>query len=153
MPQQRPAPGSEIALQGAVNFRELGGYPAADGRTVRYGLLYRGGNMDALRTPADRTALQSWHLCEVLDLRSAGEAAQHPDPPLPGAQYRRICAMRMADGSEMDFSAAGITRLAAEKAAYEKALGRPVHDYEWFAALYRQMPFGHPAYHTLFTLL
>lgn len=153
MPQQHPAPGSEIALQGAVNFRELGGYPAADGRTVRYGLLYRGGNLDALRTPADRAALQSWRLCAVLDLRSAGEAAQHPDPPLPGAQYRRVCAMRMADGSEMDFSAAGITRLAAEKAAYEKALGRPVHDYEWFAALYRQMPFGNPAYHTLFTLL
>ena len=61
MPQQHPAPGSEIALQGAVNFRELGGYPAADGRTVRYGLLYRGGNMDALRTPADRAALHLYY--------------------------------------------------------------------------------------------
>ena len=36
-------PGEEYNLEGAVNFRELGGYPAADGRTVRWGQLYRSG--------------------------------------------------------------------------------------------------------------
>lgn len=150
---QRPAPGAEIALEGAVNFRELGGYPAADGRNVKYGLLYRGGNLDALQNPADQQTLQSWHLRSILDLRSAGEYAQHPDPAVPGAEYRRVCAMRMADGTEMDFSSTGIERLAEEKAAFEKAAGHPVHDYDWFSVLYRQMPFGNPAYHELFTLM
>lgn len=150
---RRPVPGAEIALEGAVNFRELGGYPAADGRTVKYGLLYRGGNLDALQSPTDRKTLQSWHLRSILDLRSAGEYDKHPDPAVPGAAYRRVCAMRMADGTEMDFSSTGIERLAAEKAAFEKAAGHPVHDYDWFSVLYRQMPFGNPAYHELFALL
>src|SRR5699024_6106036 len=54
MQNHNSVPGAEIALEGAVNFRELGGYPAGDGRRVRYGLLYRGGNLDALQSPADR---------------------------------------------------------------------------------------------------
>lgn len=147
------APGAQIPLEGAVNFRELGGYPAADGRRVRYGLLYRGGNLDALQSPADQRTLQSWQLRTILDLRSAGEAEKHPDPAVPGAAYRRICAMRMRDGTEMDFSSTGIARLAAEKAAFEREAGHPVHDFYWFSALYRQMPFGNPAYQALFTLL
>ena len=32
-------------------------------------------------------------------------------------------------------------------------VGRPVHDFEWFSALYREMPFRNPAYHALFALL
>ncbi len=153
MQTERMAPGAEIALEGAVNFRELGGYPAADGRRVKYGLLYRGGNLDTLQSPADRATVQGWHLRTILDLRSAGEWAKHPDPDLPGVQYHRVCAMRMRDGSEMDFSSSGIERLAAEKAAYERETGHPVHDFYWFSALYREMPFGNPAYHTLFELL
>ena len=37
-PQSRPR---RITLERAFNFRDLGGYAAADGRTVRWGLLYR----------------------------------------------------------------------------------------------------------------
>lgn len=153
MQTQRSVPGAEIPLEGTVNFRELGGYRAADGRRVRYGLLYRGGNLDALQSMADRQVLRSWGLHAILDLRSEGECAKHPDPVVPGADYHRMCAMRMADGTEMDFSSTGIERLAQEKAAFEKAAGHPVHDYEWFSSLYRQMPFGNPAYRLLFRLL
>ena len=32
------SPGAEIKFEGANNFRELGGYRAADGRQVKYGL-------------------------------------------------------------------------------------------------------------------
>lgn len=81
---------------------------------------------------------------EILDLRSAGEAARQPDAAVSGAHYQRICGMRYADGSEMDFSPAGIQRIAAEKAAYEAKVGHPVHDFYWFTDLYKQMPFGNP---------
>ena len=97
--------------------------------------------------------LESLHLREILDLRSAGEAARQPDAAVSGAHYQRICGMRYADGSEMDFSPAGIQRIAAEKAAYEAKAGHPVHDFYWFTDLYKQMPFGNPAYHELFRLL
>ena len=101
-------PGAEIPFEGTCNFRELGGYRAADGRHVRRGLLFRGCSLDALDSPADRTKLESLHLREILDLRSAGEAARQPDIAVPGAHYQRICGMRYADGTEMDFSPAGI---------------------------------------------
>ena len=103
-------PGAEIVFEGTCNFRELGGYRAADGRHVRRGLLYRGCSLDTLQSPADRTKLESLHLREILDLRSAGEAARQPDVAVSGAHYQRICGMRYADGSEMDFSPAGIQR-------------------------------------------
>ena len=146
-------PGAEIPFEGATNFRELGGYRAADGRHVRYGLLYRGGNLDTLTSAQDRALLQRLGLREILDLRSEGESAAHPDPAIPGARYERVCGMRNADGSEMDFSGRGIERLQQEKEAYERSVGHAVHDFYWFSALYAQMPFGNPAYHALFRLL
>ena len=147
------SPGAEIKFEGANNFRELGGYRAADGRQVKYGLLYRGGNLDLLKSEADHARLASLGLREILDLRSAGESAAHPDPAVPGAHYQRVCGMRNADGTEMDFSGQGIERLRQEKEAFERSVGRPVHDFEWFSALYREMPFRNPAYHALFALL
>lgn len=51
------SPGAEIKFEGANNFRELGGYRAADGRQVKYGLLYRGGNLDLLKSEADHARL------------------------------------------------------------------------------------------------
>ena len=92
------SPGAEIKFEGANNFRELGGYRAADGRQVKYGLLYRGGNLDLLKSEADHARLASLGLREILDLRSAGESAAHPDPAVPGAHYQRVCGMRNADG-------------------------------------------------------
>lgn len=82
-----------------------------------------------------------------------GRALRTPDPAVPGAHYQRVCGMRNADGTEMDFSGQGIERLRQEKEAFERSVGRPVHDFEWFSALYREMPFRNPAYHALFALL
>ena len=112
------SPGAEIKFEGANNFRELGGYRAADGRQVKYGLLYRGGNLDLLKSEADHARLASLGLREILDLRSAGESAAHPDPAVPGAHYQRVCGMRNADGTEMDFSGQGIERLRQGKEAF-----------------------------------
>jgi protein-tyrosine phosphatase len=62
-----------IALEGCFNFRDLGGYPTADGRTVRWRRLFRSDGLHHL-TPADVR-----HLCDdlrlryVIDLRSTSE--------------------------------------------------------------------------------
>jgi protein-tyrosine phosphatase len=37
-----------LPLDASFNFRDLGGYPAADGKYVKWGLLYRSGRLDAL---------------------------------------------------------------------------------------------------------
>ncbi|MDE8409516.1 tyrosine-protein phosphatase, partial [Klebsiella pneumoniae] len=37
-----------LPLQGGRNFRDLGGYRTADGRHVKWGLLFRSGSMHGL---------------------------------------------------------------------------------------------------------
>ncbi|MFD4317510.1 tyrosine-protein phosphatase [Streptomyces sp. NPDC058548] len=58
----------QIPLQGAVNVRDLGGYPTYDGSRVRYGLAYRGDHLAKL-TDADVTTLAGLGLGTVVDLR------------------------------------------------------------------------------------
>ncbi|MEU9111471.1 tyrosine-protein phosphatase [Streptomyces sp. NPDC048483] len=61
-----------VALQGAVNVRDLGGYRTADGRTVRHGRIFRAGSLARL-TPADVTKLAGLGLHTVVDLRVPAE--------------------------------------------------------------------------------
>jgi protein-tyrosine phosphatase len=66
-----------LPVEGAQNFRDLGGYVGANGRTVRWGLLYRSGSMHGL-TPADFNYLEDLPLRTVVDLRSTQERTQQP---------------------------------------------------------------------------
>ncbi len=80
-PQQKSAASVDherlIPLEGVQNFRDLGGYVGANGRTVRWGLLYRSAAMNAL-TPADFNYLEGLPLSTVVDLRSSQERTQQP---------------------------------------------------------------------------
>ena len=68
----------DLPLQGAYNFRDLGGYPTADGRTTRWGLVYRSGQLSDL-SGEDQRYLQRLHLKRVVDFRSQGEVSADPD--------------------------------------------------------------------------
>lgn len=74
-------------LKTAPNFRDIGGLPTRDGRTVRAGLVYRSDALDAL--DADdlaRLARLSPRVC--CDLRSDGERRQRPHRWPLGAEPR-----------------------------------------------------------------
>jgi protein-tyrosine phosphatase len=62
-----------VALEGCLNFRDLGGYPARDGRVVRRGQVFRSDALHLL-TAADVARLRD-ELCigDVIDLRSTNE--------------------------------------------------------------------------------
>lgn len=66
-----------LPLQGASNFRDLGGYPAANGKTVRWGALYRSGAMSRL-TEADYDYLSALDIRVLCDLRSREEVELTP---------------------------------------------------------------------------
>ncbi len=69
----RGAPVRDVALEGCVNFRDLGGYRAADGRHVRHGLLYRSDSLHHL-TPLDAAQLRAQlAIGTLIDLRSTAE--------------------------------------------------------------------------------
>lgn len=67
-----------MALGKMLNLRDLGGYPTADGRTTRWGVLLRGDNPMGL-TDADARLLLERNITTVIDLRSQEEARQFPD--------------------------------------------------------------------------
>ena len=71
------APSRVVPLQGGRNFRDLGGYRTADGRKVKWGLLYRSGSMTGL-TADDYAALEKRGIRVVCDLRSTAERQAEP---------------------------------------------------------------------------
>lgn len=60
--------------EGSVNFRDLGGWPTADGGRLRTGLLYRCGELDNL-TPAGWQRLADLRVASIYDLRGDTEIA------------------------------------------------------------------------------
>jgi protein-tyrosine phosphatase len=71
-----------LALEGCLNFRDLGGYPTRDGRRVRWRQLFRSDALCAL-TPADVAELRDVvRLATVVDLRSTAELRADGDGPL-----------------------------------------------------------------------
>ncbi|GAA0412595.1 tyrosine-protein phosphatase [Streptomyces luteireticuli] len=100
MTQTPQAPATEPQLAGVLNFRDLGGLPAADGRRVRPGALFRSGHL-AHATEEDAVFLDSLGLHTVLDFRNDGDIAEEgPDVTLPGVRNLNIPMTDPADGKE-----------------------------------------------------
>ena len=64
-------------LDGAHNFRDLGGYRGAEGRVVRYGRFYRSGVLEHF-TDDDLVRLRGLGIRTICDLRSNPERLNHP---------------------------------------------------------------------------
>lgn len=70
-------PERRLPLEGASNFRDLGGYETEDGRRVRWRKVFRSGALDRL-TEADLAALQAIGLRTICDLRHEDEQTLYP---------------------------------------------------------------------------
>jgi protein-tyrosine phosphatase len=92
-----------LALEGAPNFRDLGGYVAEDGRSVKWGMFYRSDNLSEL-TPEDLERLSSLGIRLVCDLRGPSEWTGHPDR-LPAVDPPEVSHLEIWDES---FDADGI---------------------------------------------
>jgi protein-tyrosine phosphatase len=88
-----------LALEGAPNFRDLGGYPTADGRSVKWGLFYRSDNLAHL-TDADLEKVASLGIKLVCDFRSEPEKQAEPDR-LPAVDPPAILALPIGAESFM----------------------------------------------------
>ncbi|MFB7415632.1 tyrosine-protein phosphatase [Streptomyces sp. NPDC056121] len=76
----------EIRLDGAVNFRDAGGYRTTDGRWVRMGEIYRTASLDKL-TDRDLAKLKRLGISVDYDLRTRQERTSAPDRVPAGARY------------------------------------------------------------------
>jgi protein tyrosine/serine phosphatase len=77
-----------VALDGCFNFRDLGGYPAGDGRRVQWRRLFRADGIHRL-TAADHERLAPLGLLTVLDLRTQDEVEQRGsfEPPYATSRH------------------------------------------------------------------
>jgi len=82
-------PSRTLDFEGCVNFRDLGGYRTADGRTVAWRRLFRADGLNKL-TPADRAQLRDLGLSTVIDLRTTDEAAQRGSFPVDEVPVRYV---------------------------------------------------------------
>lgn len=91
---------AEPVLAGVRNFRDVGGLPAAGGRRVRHGVLFRSGHL-AHATEEDAEFLAGLGLHTVFDFRNAADQAlEGPDVELPGVRNLSIPLSDPADGAE-----------------------------------------------------
>lgn len=137
--------GMEIA--GVENFRDLGGYPAQDGRTVKWGRFFRGGPLYGLNDQ-ERAAVAGLGLKKLFDYRTKREAEQAPDTVPAGAEHIRLCAVpreeRFMQFADRDMR----THLKTIQTAADAQAS-----YRLFAELYAAMPFDNEAFRQMLSAL
>ncbi|MDO9712046.1 tyrosine-protein phosphatase [Paracraurococcus lichenis] len=124
-----------VPLEGASNLRDLGGWPVADGRRVRRGLIYRSATLDGL-TGADQARIAGLGIRTVCDLRGEREAAARPSRLPPSAERIPLSIEPAVGASLRDLAqreeATGEDVVALLRQAYLDYSGR-------FLGLYRRM--------------
>ncbi len=81
-----------LKVEGTANVRDLGGWPTASGKTVRYGMIFRGAELNGGHdlTPQGIEALRLAGIKAELDLRSDSEARSITKSVLGnGVAYKR----------------------------------------------------------------
>jgi len=91
-------PQRHIALEGQPNFRDVGGYQARDGRTIKWGEIYRTGELSGL-TDTDVARLDSLGLRTVVNFLVPKEIEKHGADRLPEAvrEIRRPITGELAE--------------------------------------------------------
>lgn len=109
-------------LDGAPNFRDLGGLPAADGKRIKSGRLLRCGHLAYITEADGEKLVKDYGLKTVIDMRTENEISRRPDTVLPGVRYLR-CPI-------FERKAEGVTReTAVPHSPVESAL-RMAHNVE-----------------------
>ncbi|MGL4858536.1 MAG: tyrosine-protein phosphatase [Enterobacteriaceae bacterium] len=131
---------SSLPIAGGVNFRDLGGNLAIDGRKVKHGLLFRSGALNQL-TPQDLHYLSELPVTQILDYRDNDEIDKRPDLLWQGVNYNHQPANCTGAGLGVNLEYLSNETLD------------PVDCREFMLYLYRTLPFANPAYRRLAQLL
>lgn len=75
-----------VKLAGATNMRDLGGYHTTDGRSIKWGKLYRSADISKL-TNADLDTFRQRKIVHIVDLRGVNESKAAPDRVNPNTDY------------------------------------------------------------------
>jgi len=89
-------------FEACFNFRDIGGYPTMDGRSVAWGRYFRTGRQDRM-TAADLEALRAMGIRTQIDLRKPDEVRDQGRGPLSamGASYHNIAVIPEGGSDEL----------------------------------------------------
>lgn len=71
-------PMRHLEIEGSWNVRDLGGYATEDGRSTRWRVVVRAGNLDKVTVEGQR-ALVDYGIRTIVDLRDTAEIEEYPD--------------------------------------------------------------------------
>ncbi|GAA3965208.1 tyrosine-protein phosphatase [Gordonia caeni] len=86
-PQSTTTASTPIRLDGASNFRDVGGYQTSNGKTVRSGLVFRSNRLSRL-TESDKQKITDAGITLDVDLRNVSERNEEPDTLPAGVRYQ-----------------------------------------------------------------
>lgn len=75
-----------LPMDGAHNTRELGGYKTTDGKSIKWGMLYRSDKLSDI-SKTDQKYLQTLGIKKIVDFRSEEEKTEDPDIIPEGIDY------------------------------------------------------------------
>jgi len=93
-----------IELEGAVNFRDLGGYPAEGGRTMRWRTIYRSDSLSDL-TDSDVCGFRQLGINTLCDFRLSEESERKPNR-LPSGHRINVVPLRFVPEGTLDMLSA-----------------------------------------------
>lgn len=107
----------KLGMQGTPNFRDFGGYRTADGRQVKWGYLYRSGQLSGL-TDQDVALLASLELDLVCDFRREDEQQASPSR-LPDTPAPKVLSLPITPGSNQAALVPGELNLGGSQAMFD----------------------------------
>jgi protein-tyrosine phosphatase len=102
-------------LEGAANFRDIGGYATADGRHVRKGVVYRSNQLSDL-TANDFERLNALGIKLVCDFRTDGERRRSPTQ-WQGATSPEMMRAQIMKEADVNMSAERLRELTTRSSA------------------------------------
>jgi len=122
-----------LALEGAYNFRDLGGMRTTNGKTVQWGQVFRSDTLTHL-TSADYTRVNAMGISLVCDLRTRQERKTDPTEWQDGSPLFVLAPVSENDkgasqnGSLMDALRSGKTTVEEGRTLFEQFYNRMVFD-------------------------
>ncbi len=127
-----------LSFKGLDNTRDLGGFPAAGGKSIRPKTLLRSAELGPAAKKDIRILETKYHLAVIADFRSEAERRAVPDPEIPGAKNVVI--------EVLDNEAIGISReQKGLTGLYEKMRDPGFSTLEYFTPFYRALVSGETA--------
>ncbi len=109
-----------LPFEGTPNFRDLGGYATLDGRTVRWGHLFRSGQLSRL-SEGDVALLASLRLDLICDFRRPEERRR--DPSVLPSPAPRCLSLSITPGSDEGFFRDASASKAGRELMFDFMLG------------------------------